>query len=89
MATCFVSVYPNAGLPDEHGHYEETAESLSHKMRRFVDEGWVNVVGGCCGTTPDHIRAIAEAVDGVAPREVPTVAPKMRLSGLEPFEVVA
>src|SRR5215510_168222 len=50
MATCLVTVYPNAGLPDEHGHYEETPESLALKMRRFVDEGWVNMVGGCCGT---------------------------------------
>ena len=68
VATCFVSVYPNAGLPDEHGHYEETAESLAHKMRRFVEEGWVNVVGGCCGTTPDHIRALARLVAGRPPR---------------------
>src|SRR5713101_4661751 len=68
VATCFVSVYPNAGLPDEHGHYEETAESLAHKMRRFVDEGWVNVVGGCCGTTPDHTRALAGLVAGRVPR---------------------
>ena len=66
VATCFVSVYPNAGLPDEHGHYEETPESLAHKMRRFVDEGWVNLVGGCCGTTPEHIRALARAGDGAA-----------------------
>ena len=55
-------MYPNAGLPDEHGHYEETPESLALKMRRFVDEGWVNVVGGCCGTTPAHIRALARLV---------------------------
>jgi 5-methyltetrahydrofolate--homocysteine methyltransferase len=68
VATCFVTVYPNAGLPDEHGHYEETAESLASKMRRFVDEGWVNVVGGCCGTTPDHTRALAGLVAGRAPR---------------------
>src|SRR5713101_7287141 len=68
VATCFISVYPNAGLPDEHGHYEETAESLAHKMRRFVDEGWVNVVGGCCGTTPDHTRALAGLVAGRVPR---------------------
>ena len=52
LATASSRCYPNAGLPDEHGHYDETAESLALKMRRFVDEGWVNVVGGCCGTTP-------------------------------------
>ena len=57
MATCFVSVYPNAGLPDERGQYGETPQSLAFKMRRFVDEGWVNLIGGCCGTTPAHIRA--------------------------------
>src|SRR3990172_7773562 len=68
IATCFVTVYPNAGLPDEHGHYEETAESLALKMRRFVDEGWVNLVGGCCGTTAAHTRALARLVEGRAPR---------------------
>jgi len=68
LATCLVSVYPNAGLPDEHGHYEETPESLALKMRRFVDEGWVNMVGGCCGTTPAHTRALARLVEGHAPR---------------------
>ncbi|HKA62986.1 MAG TPA: methionine synthase [Methylomirabilota bacterium] len=72
VATCFVTVYPNAGLPDEHGHYEETAESLALKMRRFVDESWVNVVGGCCGTTPDHTRALARLVEGRTPRRPPS-----------------
>jgi 5-methyltetrahydrofolate--homocysteine methyltransferase len=82
VATCFVSVYPNAGLPDEHGHYEETAESLAHKMRRFVDEGWVNVVGGCCGTTPDHTRALATLVGGRPPR-VPASDRAPAVSGIE------
>jgi 5-methyltetrahydrofolate--homocysteine methyltransferase len=82
VATCFVSVYPNAGLPDEHGHYEETAESLAHKMRRFVDEGWVNVVGGCCGTTPDHTRALANLVGGRPPR-VPASDRAPAVSGIE------
>ncbi|MGH7400420.1 MAG: homocysteine S-methyltransferase family protein, partial [Candidatus Rokuibacteriota bacterium] len=82
VATCFVSVYPNAGLPDENGHYEETAESLAHKMRRFVDEGWVNVVGGCCGTTPDHTRALAGLVAGRAPR-VPAPGRAPAVSGIE------
>jgi 5-methyltetrahydrofolate--homocysteine methyltransferase len=68
LATCLVTVYPNAGLPDEHGHYEETPESLALKMRRFVDEGWVNMVGGCCGTTPAHTRALARLVEGHPPR---------------------
>jgi 5-methyltetrahydrofolate--homocysteine methyltransferase len=72
IATCFVTVYPNAGLPDEHGNYEETAESLALKMRRFVDEGWVNLVGGCCGTTAAHVRALARLVDGRRPRRPPS-----------------
>jgi 5-methyltetrahydrofolate--homocysteine methyltransferase len=82
VATCFVTVYPNAGLPDEHGHYEETAESLAHKMRRFIDEGWVNVVGGCCGTTPDHTRALAALVAGRGPR-VPASHRAPAVSGIE------
>jgi 5-methyltetrahydrofolate--homocysteine methyltransferase len=82
IATCFVTVYPNAGLPDEHGHYEETAESLAHKMRRFVDEGWVNAVGGCCGTTPDHTRALARLVAGRSPR-VPAADRAPAVSGIE------
>jgi 5-methyltetrahydrofolate--homocysteine methyltransferase len=83
IATCFVTVYPNAGLPDEHGHYEETAESLAHKMRRFVEEGWVNAVGGCCGTTPDHTRALAGLVAGRVPR-VPAADRAPAVSGIEP-----
>ncbi len=62
LTPSFVSVYPNAGLPDERGQYGETPTSLALKLRRFVDEGWVNLVGGCCGTTPAHIRAIADMV---------------------------
>jgi 5-methyltetrahydrofolate--homocysteine methyltransferase len=82
VATCFVTVYPNAGLPDEHGHYEETAESLALKMRRFVDEGWVNLVGGCCGTTAAHIRALARLVEGRAPRR-PVASRAAAVSGIE------
>ena len=67
MATCFVTTYPNAGLPDERGHYEETPESLALKMRRFVEEGWVNAIGGCCGTTPAHIAALARILEGRSP----------------------
>jgi 5-methyltetrahydrofolate--homocysteine methyltransferase len=82
IATCLVTVYPNAGLPDERGHYEETAESLALKMRRFVDEGWVNLVGGCCGTTPAHIRALARLVDGRTPRR-PRATRAPVVSGIE------
>ncbi|HYB43077.1 MAG TPA: methionine synthase, partial [Candidatus Methylomirabilis sp.] len=82
IATCFVTVYPNAGLPDEHGQYEETAESLSLKMRRFVQERWVNLVGGCCGTTPAHTRALARLVEGRPPRR-PAASRAPAVSGIE------
>ena len=82
LATCLVTVYPNAGLPDEHGHYEETPDSLALKMRRFVDEGWVNLVGGCCGTTPAHTRALARLVDGRPPRR-PAERLAPAVSGIE------
>src|SRR6266511_879446 len=82
IATCLVTVYPNAGLPDEHGQYEETPESLALKMRRFVDEGWVNLVGGCSGTTPTHIRALARLVEGRLPRK-PAASRAPAVSGIE------
>ncbi len=82
IATCFVTVYPNAGLPDEHGQYEETPESLALKMRRFVDEGWVNLVGGCCGTTDAHTRALARLVNGKPPRR-PAASRAPAVSGIE------
>src|SRR6266568_1479838 len=84
IATCFVTVYPNAGLPDERGHYEETPESLALKMRRFVDEGWVNAIGGCCGTTPAHIKALAQIAKGHAPRR-PASSRAAAVSGIEAF----
>jgi 5-methyltetrahydrofolate--homocysteine methyltransferase len=78
----FVSVYPNAGLPDERGQYGETPASLAFKLRRFLDEGWVNLVGGCCGTTPAHIAAIAALARGRAPR-VPATGVAPAVSGVE------
>jgi len=82
LATAFTSVYPNAGLPDERGQYGETPASLAFKLTRFIDEGWVNMVGGCCGTTPAHITAIAAVARGRAPRVPPTtLAPAV--SGIE------
>jgi 5-methyltetrahydrofolate--homocysteine methyltransferase len=88
-ADALVCAYPNAGLPNEFGAYDETPESMAASLGEFARAGLVNVVGGCCGTTPAHIRAIAAAVKGVRPRAAATAAPKMRLSGLEPFETVA
>ena len=82
LVPCFVSVYPNAGLPDERGLYGETPQSLAVKMRRFLDEGWVNLVGGCCGTTPAHIRALAELARGRTAR-VPPAAEPQGVSGIE------
>ena len=88
MATCPVHVYPNAGLPDHEGRYEETPESLARKMKRFVDEGLVNLVGGCCGTNPHHVRALAKLVEGRRPR-VPPAHRRRHVSGIEYLEVSA
>jgi 5-methyltetrahydrofolate--homocysteine methyltransferase len=80
-----ISAYPNAGLPNELGEYDEGPEIISEQLREWAQSGLVNIVGGCCGTTPEHIRAIAAAVAGLPPRQVPEVRPTLRLSGLEPF----
>jgi len=87
IADTFVSCYPNAGLPNAFGEYDEVAEQTAAILKEFAEAGFVNLVGGCCGTTPAHIAAIAEAVQGLSRREVPTAAPAMRLSGLEPFSI--
>ena len=87
IADCFVSCYPNAGLPNAFGEYDETPEAMTQTVAAFAGDGLVNLVGGCCGTSPDHIGAIADAVATTAPRSVPDVAPALRLSGLEPFTV--
>jgi 5-methyltetrahydrofolate--homocysteine methyltransferase len=71
VAECYVSVHPNAGLPNAFGAYDETPEQMAGTIREFAESGWVNLVGGCCGTTPAHIRAIADAVQGVRPRARP------------------
>ncbi len=89
VADTLICAYPNAGLPNEFGLYDESPEAMGELVGEFASSGLVNIVGGCCGTTPDHIAAIAEAVKGKAPRKVPEIAPRMRLSGLEPFELVA
>jgi 5-methyltetrahydrofolate--homocysteine methyltransferase len=82
-----VSAYPNAGLPNEFGEYDETPEMMAAEIGEWAEAGWLNIVGGCCGTTPEHIRAIAEAVSGHPPREIPEIPKKLRLSGLEPCNV--
>ena len=85
VADTFTCAYPNAGLPNEFGQYDESPEAMASQIEEFARDGLVNVVGGCCGSTPEHIRAIAEAVAKYPPRAVPEIAPLMRLSGLEPF----
>jgi len=80
-----ISAYPNAGLPNAMGEYDETPDDMACQMEPWAKDGIVNVVGGCCGSTPDHIAHIAEHVKAYKPRAIPEIDPKMRLSGLEPF----
>ena len=87
VADTLVSAYPNAGLPNEMGGYDETPEAMATHLGEWARTGLVNLVGGCCGTTAAHIAAIAEAVAGVAPRAVPDFPRRLRLAGLEPFEL--
>jgi 5-methyltetrahydrofolate--homocysteine methyltransferase len=89
VATCKVSVYPNAGLPNAFGGYDETPEDMCHVMGPWAEEGLVNIMGGCCGTTPDHIEHIAHAASHGRPRVAPVITPALRLSGLEPFTAAA
>src|SRR5712691_6819194 len=85
VADTLVCAYPNAGLPNEFGRYDESPEYMAELIGEFAASGLVNVVGGCCGTTPEHIHAIARAVEGKAPRRIPEVPRLLRLSGLEAF----
>jgi len=85
IADTFVCAYPNAGLPNEFGYYDESPDYMAGLLGEFVEAGLVNVVGGCCGTTPEHIAAIAKAIEGKPPRAIPEVPRQLRLSGLEAF----
>jgi 5-methyltetrahydrofolate--homocysteine methyltransferase len=85
IADTLVMAYPNAGLPNDLGEYDEGPEATGAQVRQWAEQGIVNIVGGCCGSTPDHIRHIAGHVKAHPPRKIPHIAPKMRLSGLEPF----
>src|SRR5918999_6286671 len=87
IAETHVSAYPNAGLPNEFGEYDESPEYMAAEIGEWARNGWLNIVGGCCGTTPEHIKAIADAVSGAAPREIPELRPKLRLSGLEAVNI--
>ncbi|EQA46279.1 methionine synthase [Leptospira broomii serovar Hurstbridge str. 5399] len=87
VADCFISCYPNAGLPNAFGGYDQTPEEFGKFLGEFSAAGWLNIAGGCCGTTPDHIAAAAKAVVGNPPRIIPTIADFTRLSGLEPLNL--
>jgi 5-methyltetrahydrofolate--homocysteine methyltransferase len=88
IADTLVAAYPNAGLPNAMGQYDEEPHQTSHMLHEWAEAGIVNILGGCCGTTPDHIRHVAQAVAGITPRAVPERPKALRLSGLEPFELV-
>ncbi|MFZ1908476.1 MAG: methionine synthase [Burkholderiales bacterium] len=87
VAEAYVSCHPNAGLPNAFGEYDDTPESMARQMGEWARSGWLNIAGGCCGTTPEHIEAIAEAVRGVAPRVIPALPKKLRLAGLESLNI--
>ncbi|MDQ3822861.1 MAG: homocysteine S-methyltransferase family protein, partial [Actinomycetota bacterium] len=87
VATTYTACHPNAGLPNELGLHDEQPGDTSRSLRAFAEDGLVNVVGGCCGTTPEHVSAIADATRGLSPRRVPTRPARPRFSGLEPFEI--
>ncbi len=87
VADCYVSAYPNAGLPNEFGEYDQSAEEMENYIREFAQSGLVNLIGGCCGTTPDHIRAMANGVKNIPPRAIPTLPEYTMLSGLEPLVI--
>ncbi len=85
LAGTFISAYPNAGLPNQFGQYDQTPEEMAALVKEFASSGLVNILGGCCGSTPDHIRAVANAVKDIAPRQVPKILPASSYSGLEPL----
>src|SRR4030067_3244700 len=86
-APVYVSVYPNAGLPNEMGEYDESPETMSKMIEDFASSGFANIIGGCCGTTPEHIRQIARAAAKCKPRKIPVIEKYLRLSGIEPLVI--
>ena len=87
IADTYICSYPNAGLPNEFGEYDQTPEQMTQLLEEFAQSGLVNLLGGCCGTTPEYIKAIASVVAGLPPRQIPTIEPQCRLSGLEPLNI--
>jgi len=88
IADCHISAHPNAGLPNEMGEYDESPADMAGQIKEWAESGLLNIVGGCCGTEPAHITAIADAVSGISPRRIPEIDRHIRLAGLEPFEVI-
>jgi 5-methyltetrahydrofolate--homocysteine methyltransferase len=88
IADCMVAAFPNAGLPNAFGQYDETPDQTACMLEEWAESGLVNILGGCCGTTPDHIAHVAKSVAGLTPRAIPERPTAMRLAGLEPFELV-
>ncbi|GMR00386.1 MAG: methionine synthase [Zetaproteobacteria bacterium] len=87
IAPCHINAHPNAGLPNAFGGYDETPQDMAAEIREWAESGFLNIIGGCCGTTPEHIKAMAEAVEGITPRQVPDLPVECRLSGLEPLHI--
>ena len=87
ISECYVSTHPNAGLPNAFGSYDLGAEEMAVHIKEWAESGFLNIVGGCCGTTPEHIKAISEAVANIKPRALPEIKTAMRLSGLEPLNI--
>ncbi|MEE9271929.1 MAG: homocysteine S-methyltransferase family protein [Robiginitomaculum sp.] len=87
VADCYVMAFPNAGLPNAFGEYDETPAEMSTEVTDWAQHGYVNILGGCCGSTPGHIGYIAKSIRKISPRLVPTIKPTLRLSGLEPFSL--
>lgn len=87
IADTHISAHPNAGLPNEFGEYDETPEEMAKELADWADQGYLNIIGGCCGTSPEYIKAIVEAVQSYAPRKIPTLEKQCRLSGLEPQNI--
>ncbi|WP_024850226.1 methionine synthase [Hydrogenovibrio kuenenii] len=83
----YISIHPNAGLPNEFGEYDETPEQMAAEIAVWAEKGWINIIGGCCGTTPDHVAAMAQAAQKHPRRQLPTIKPACRLSGLEPLNI--
>ncbi|MDN2659849.1 methionine synthase [Neptunomonas sp. CHC150] len=89
VANCFVSAHPNAGLPNAFGEYDESPEEMAREISEWAESGYLNILGGCCGTTPEHIRVIREAIEKFPPRVVPDIPREARLAGLEPMNIGA